>query len=117
MVFNTDMVLNDRFTARAGRDCKMHLHAEWFGNLEVLKAMTSTGGELAALTGKSNPYPRKLGVIEEGAYADILIVDGNPLEDMSVLGANPEWFDAAPRDETIRVIMKDGRVYRNTLTK
>ena len=81
-------------------------------------AATSTGGELAQLTGKRNPYPHRLGVIEEGAYADILIVDGNPLKDLSVLGANPEWFDAPPRDrgfDSIRVIMKDGKIYKNTL--
>ena len=84
----------------------------------ALAAATSTGGELAQLTGKRNPYPGKLGVIEQGAYADILLVDGNPLEDLSVLGANSKWFDAAPRDrgiETIRLIMKDGVIYKNTL--
>ena len=57
-------------------------------------------------------------MIEVGAYADILIVDGNPFEDISVIGANPKWFDAEPRDEgieTIRVIMKDGKIYKNTL--
>jgi cytosine/adenosine deaminase-related metal-dependent hydrolase len=50
--------------------------------------MTSVGGEIAALRGDfMNPYAEgKLGVIEEGAYADILIVDGNPLEDFSVVG-------------------------------
>ena len=78
----------------------------------------TTAGELAALTGKNNPYPGKLGVIEEGALADILIVDGNPLEDITVIGANPKYFDAEPRGqgiETIRVIMKDGKIYKNTL--
>ncbi|MCP3956621.1 MAG: amidohydrolase family protein, partial [bacterium] len=66
-----------------------------------------------------NPYPEgKLGVIEVGAYADILIVDGNPLEDITVIGGSPKWFDAEPRGEgieTIRVIMKDGKIYKNTL--
>jgi len=70
------------------------------------------------LTGDLNPYPDKLGVIEEGAYADILIVDGNPLEDITVLGGNKEWFKAKPRErgiETINLIMKNGKVYKNTL--
>ena len=83
-----------------------------------MMSMTSVPGELATLTGKNNPYPGKLGVIEEGALADILIVDGNPLEDITVIGANPKYFDAEPRDEgieTIRVIMKDGVIYKNTL--
>ena len=81
-------------------------------------SMTSVPGELAALTGKNNPYPGKLGVIEEGALADILIVDRNPLEDITVIGANPKYFDAEPRGqgiETIRLIMKDGKIYKNTL--
>ena len=75
---------------------------------------------MVALSGDfMNPYPEgKLGVIEEGAYADILIVDGNPLEDFSVVGTGDKWFDAEPRPEspeTIRIIMKDGKIYKNTL--
>jgi len=66
-----------------------------------------------------NPYPDgKLGVIEEGAYADLLIMDGNPLEDITVIGTGDEWFTAAPRPdspETLRIIMKDGVIYKNTL--
>ena len=81
--------------------------------------MTSVGGEIALLSGPVvSPYPLlKLGVIEEGAAADILLVDGNPVEDLSVIGAVPHWFDAPPRDgvETIRIIMKDGVIYKNTL--
>ena len=119
MVFNTDVVLSDLTTARATRDNSMYLHAEWFGNFEALKAMTSVPGQLAQLTGKANPYPGTLGVIEPGAYADLLLVDGNPLENMSALGAHPKIFDIAePRGEsieTLRVIMKDGKIYKNTL--
>jgi imidazolonepropionase-like amidohydrolase len=97
-----------------------HLNNEFFGSHASLVAMTSVGGEIAALSGDfMNPYPEgKLGVIEEGAYADILIVDGNPLEDFSVVGSGDKWFDAEPRPEspeTIRLIMKDGKVYKNTL--
>jgi len=77
------------------------------------------GGALAALTGKNNPSPNKLGVIEEGAYADILLVEGNPLKDITVIGGNPKLFDAPDRKagsiETIRLIMKDGKIYKNTL--
>lgn len=75
-------------------------------------------GQLAALTGKNNPYPGKLGVIEEGAYADILLVDGNPLGDISAIGANPGWFNAPSRGEDVKnlkVIMKDGQIFKNTL--
>ena len=118
IVLNTDTVLSTIGFGRAHRDFEKHYFASLFGNHAFLVSATSTGGELAQITGKRNPYPGKIGVIEEGAYADILIVDGNPLEDLSVLGANSKWFDAEPRErgiETIRVIMKDGKIYKNTL--
>ncbi|SLN46702.1 putative chlorohydrolase/aminohydrolase [Roseovarius albus] len=97
-----------------------NLNNKFFGPYTSLVTMTSVGGELVALSGDfMNPYTDgKLGVIEEGAYADILIVDGNPLEDFSVVGTGDKWFDAEPRPdspETIRIIMKDGVIYKNTL--
>ncbi len=118
IVHNVDTVLSTIGFGRSHRDFEKYFFAKLFGNHAFLVAATSTGGELAQLTGKRNPYPGKLGVIEKGAYADILVVDGNPLEDLSVLGASPQWFDAKPRErgfETIRVIMKDGKFYKNTL--
>ena len=47
-----------------------------------------------------------LGVIAEGAYADLIIVEGNPLEDITIL-SNP--------DDNLRLIMKDGEIYKNML--
>jgi len=96
------------------------LNGDYFGPYNSLVAMTSIGGEIAAMTGEfMNPYPfGKLGLIEEGAYADLLIVDGNPLKDLSVIGTSDKWFDApTPPEspETIRIIMKDGKIYKNTL--
>jgi imidazolonepropionase-like amidohydrolase len=59
------------------------------------------------LSGIKNPYPDgPLGVIEPGAYADILLVFGNPLKDISIL---------TRYEETINLIMKDGKVYKDTL--
>lgn len=97
-----------------------HLNNEFFGPLTSLQTLTSVGGEMVALSGDfMNPYTQgKLGVIEEGAYADILIMDGNPLEDFSVTGTGDQWFGADPRPEspeTLRIIMKDGVIYKNTL--
>jgi imidazolonepropionase-like amidohydrolase len=97
-----------------------HLNNEFFGPYTSLVTMTSVGGEIVALSGDfMNPYSdAKLGVIEEGAYADLLIVNGNPLEDFSVVGIGDKWFGAEPRPEspeTIRIIMKDGVIYKNTL--
>ena len=76
-------------------------------------------GEILKLCGAvTDPYPDgKLGVIEVGAYADILLVDGNPLEDITVIGGNELWFEAPDREtiETMHLIMKDGKIYKNTL--
>jgi imidazolonepropionase-like amidohydrolase len=118
IVVAVDIVFLAGENARRGRDFEKFAFARAFGNLQALRSMTSIAGELAQLTGKSNPYPHKLGVIEEGAYADILVVDGNPLEDITVLGANEKYLDAPARTRgipTIRVIMKDGKIYKNTL--
>jgi imidazolonepropionase-like amidohydrolase len=58
---------------------------QWFTPAETLIMATSTNAELLALSGKRNPYPGKLGVVEEGALADLLLVDGNPLENIRLL--------------------------------
>jgi imidazolonepropionase-like amidohydrolase len=104
---------------QAQNDHQIYLGAHFFGNFYYLKALTSVNGEIVKLSGKVlDPYPLgKLGVIEVGAYADLLLVDGNPLKDITVIGGNEKWFDAAPRDgiETMRIIMKDGKIYKNTL--
>jgi len=118
LVFASDIPSANGMAARHQRDHEKWIFADSFGNFEALKALTSMGGELAMLTGDLNPYPSKLGVIEEGAYADILLVDGNPLEDIAVIGGNSKWFDAERRMrgiETINLIMKDGVIYKNTL--
>ncbi|UPR53071.1 amidohydrolase family protein [Vibrio cyclitrophicus] len=96
------------------------LNNDFFGPFESLKTLTSVGGEIATLSGEfMNPYPdAKLGVIEKGAYADILLLDGNPFEDFSVVGTGDKWFGADKRPdspESIQLIMKDGVIYKNTL--
>jgi imidazolonepropionase-like amidohydrolase len=58
------------------------------------------------LSGPRNPYPGKLGVIAEGALADLLVIDGNPLENIRIL-EDP--------DKSLKIIMKDGKLYKNTL--
>jgi len=58
------------------------------------------------MSGSRNPYPGKLGIIEEGAYADLLLINGNRLEDITIL-TEPE--------EGLALIMKDGKIYKNTL--
>ena len=117
MVFATD-ALGDIDTQTKQRRYEIYERARVFGNFETLKSATSVGGELALLTNRRNPYKEgKLGVVEEGAYADLLLVDGNPLKNISVIGAYSKWIEApTPKPiETLRLIMKDGVVYKNTL--
>jgi imidazolonepropionase-like amidohydrolase len=78
----------------------------WYTPAEALKMATADNGELMALSGFINPYPGKIGVVEASALADLLLVDGNPLENIQLV-ADP--------DKTFLVIMKDGTVYKNTL--
>ena len=76
----------------------------WYTPAEALKMATHDNAELLALTGLRNPYPGRLGVVEEGALADLLLVDGDPTADIDLL-ADPGNLD---------VIMKDGRIYKNS---
>jgi imidazolonepropionase-like amidohydrolase len=55
-----------------------------------------------------SPYPGKLGVVEEGALADLLLVDGNPVENIGLISDPARNFV---------VIMKDGKIFKNALTK
>ena len=79
---------------------------KWFSNFEILRQATSKGGELLAMSGAKNPYPGKLGVIEEGAFADILLFDGNPLQDIKVI---------VDFEKNMNLIMKDGKIYKNVI--
>ncbi len=79
---------------------------KWFTNAEILKMITQDNGELLQLSGLRSPYPGKLGVVEEQALADLILVDGNPLKDLSLI-ANP--------DKNFLVIIKDGQIYKNTI--
>ncbi len=81
--------------------------ARWYTPAEVLKMATGDNAQLLALSGRRNPYPGKLGVVEEGALADLLLVDGNPLQDINLV-ADPA--------RNFLVIMKDGKVHKNLLT-
>ncbi|TIW05046.1 MAG: amidohydrolase family protein, partial [Mesorhizobium sp.] len=78
----------------------------WYTPAEALVMATGTNAELLALSGRRNPYPGKLGVIEEGALADLLLVEGNPLENLDVV-ADPA--------NNFKIIMKDGLIYKNTI--
>jgi imidazolonepropionase-like amidohydrolase len=79
----------------------------WFSDVEILRQNTSSAARWLAKSGSKNPYREgPLGVIEVGAYADMILVDGNPLEDVAVL---------VDYDENIKIVIKDGDIYKNTL--
>ena len=78
----------------------------WYTPAEALAMATGTNAELLAMSGKRSPYPGKLGIVEQGALADLLLVDGNPLENIDLI-ADPA--------KNFKVIMKDGKIYKNTL--
>lgn len=82
---------------------------------EVPEKLRERSGLTCQLTQPWNQYQ---GVVTRDTEADILLVDDNPLEDISVIGGNAKWFSAEDRGtgiRTIRIIMKDGRIYKNTL--
>jgi imidazolonepropionase-like amidohydrolase len=105
MALGTDILFNPNGTATQGK--QLAKFARWYDNVDVLRLLTSVNAELAGLSGPRNPYPGALGRIEAGAYADILIIDGNPLEDISLI-ADP--------DRTLKLIMKDGRIHKNVFS-
>jgi imidazolonepropionase-like amidohydrolase len=104
--FGTDCLFQPKHSANRAVDLTKLL--KWYTSYEILKMATSTNAQLLALSGPRNPYPNKLGVIEEGAYADVLLIDGNPLMNLKIL----EDFD-----KSILLIIKDGVIYKNTINK
>jgi imidazolonepropionase-like amidohydrolase len=86
---------------------EFEMRCKFFTPLEMLKQATSTNAELLRFSNSRDPYKAApLGVIEEGAWADLLIYDGNPIEDIKVV-TTPE--------EHLKVILKGGKIYKNAL--
>jgi imidazolonepropionase-like amidohydrolase len=102
--WGTDTLYSRDGAARQG--AKLAKLVRWYTPAEVLQMATSANAELLALSGPRNPYPGKLGVVEEGALADLLLVNGNPLEDIRLI-EDPE--------NNFVVIMKNGVIYKNLL--
>jgi imidazolonepropionase-like amidohydrolase len=85
----------------------MVIRKNWFDDVEILKQNTSYAAEQLAKSGPKNPYKKgPLGVIAEGAYADLLLIDGNPLKDVSIL---------VDYENNIKIVMKDGKIFKNSL--
>jgi imidazolonepropionase-like amidohydrolase len=102
--FGTDILFDAQQTE--GQGAELASLVRWYAPAEVLKMATSVNGELLALSGPRNPYPGKLGVVEDGALADLLVVDGDPLANIKLIEEPAKNFV---------VIMKDGKIYKNLL--
>jgi imidazolonepropionase-like amidohydrolase len=104
VAFGTDTLFDARLASRRG--AQLAKLARWYTPAEVLRTATSVNAELLALSGLRAPYTGRLGVVEEGALADLLLVDGDPIADLQLI------TDPARR---FVVIVKDGRIYKNLL--
>jgi imidazolonepropionase-like amidohydrolase len=102
--WGTDTLFDQKLAARQG--AQLSKMKRWYPPAEVLKMATRINGELLAMSGPRNPYPGQLGVIEEGALADLLLVDGDPITNLDLV-ADPH--------KNFPVIMKGGQVFKNAL--
>ena len=104
--WGTDCLFDPKLATRQG--AQLAKLTRWYTPFEVLKMATSDNAALLSMSGPRNPYPDgPLGVVEEGAYADLLLVDGNPMQNIQLI-EDP--------DKNFLMIMKDGIVYKNTIT-
>ena len=107
VAFGADVLFSPRI-AGTRHGAQLTKLLRWYPPAEILKMATADNGELMALSGFIDPYPGKLGVVEEGALADLLLVDGDPVQNIKLI-EDP--------GKNLLVIMKDGRIYKNTLPK
>jgi imidazolonepropionase-like amidohydrolase len=104
MAFGTDILFSAAAATRQGAELVKML--KWYTAPELLVMATGTNAELLKLSGPRDPYPGRLGVVEEGALADLLLVNGDPLADLKLIEDPAKNFV---------VIMKDGRIFKNAL--
>lgn len=104
--WGTDILFSAERAAAQGEMLTRMLR--WYTPAEILKMATADNAELLTLSGPRSPYSGKLGVVREGALADLLLVDGDPLE-------NIKLFEEP--SQNLLLIMKDGKIYKNQLDK
>ncbi|MGY3230439.1 imidazolonepropionase-like amidohydrolase [Luteibacter sp. HA06] len=102
--WGTDTLFEPKLVGRQG--AQLAKMVRWYTPAEVLRMATSTNADLLAMSGPRNPYPGRLGVVEPGALADLLLVDGDPLANIQLV-ADP--------DRNFVVIMKNGVVVKDSL--
>lgn len=104
MAFGTDVLFNPTGAATQGR--QLGKLTRFMSTFDALRMATGDAGRLLEMSGERSPYPGQLGVIAEGALADILVWDGDPATDLDFL-ADP--------DTNLRLVMKGGRVFKETM--
>jgi len=104
MAFGTDILMNPGASRSQGR--QLAKLTRFMSPLETLRMATGNAGELLALSGPRDPYLGRLGVIAEGAHADVLVWDGDPETDL-------DFLDEPTAN--LRLVMKGGRVFKETL--
>jgi imidazolonepropionase-like amidohydrolase len=102
--FGTDVLFSAALARQHG--ALLAKLVKWYTPAETLIMATATNAELLALSGKRNPYPGRLGVVQEGALADLLLIDGDPVANIALI-TDPE--------KNLLVIMKDGKIYKNSM--
>jgi len=103
--FGTDVLFDPALAQRNGK--QLAKLERWYTPFEVLRMATHDNAQLLKMSGPRDPYSAgALGVVQEGAYADLILVDGNPLENIQLI--------ADPGTNFV-VIMKNGVVYKNAL--
>jgi len=102
--FGTDLLFDAKLASKQGKF--LAKLKKWYTPYEALKMATYDNAQILKLCGPRDPYPGELGVVKEGALADLILVDGNPLENLDLV-ADPA--------KNFVVIMKDGTIYKNTL--
>jgi imidazolonepropionase-like amidohydrolase len=100
--WGTDILFDAAAAATQG--AQLAKMVRWYTPAEVLRMATSVNADLLALSGLRSPYPGRLGVVQEGALADLLLVEGDPLANLKLIEDPARNF---------LVIMKDGKIYKN----
>ena len=101
--WGTDVLFSHALAQRQG--ALLATLTQWYTPAEVLKMGTADNAQLLGLSGPRNPYKGKLGIVEEGALADLLLVDGDPLANINLI-ADPA--------KSFVVIMKDGKIHKHS---
>lgn len=107
VVLGSDMFGDEVIYARTNIVSAKEVPGTGYTDLEIMKMATSNAGKALTMSGPGRDYYKeaKLGVVEEGAWADLNIWNADPTRDVKVLSS----------DDNLKVVIKGGKIYKNTL--